>query len=148
MTFLPTFAVLAVMLGAIPACTSDAPETRPEAVRPTTAQPLPAPTSDRLTSKKPVKSDGRHRFFAVSAEVEQGVPYRFEINGHCGLDWRVDFDGSLWMAVHVPRWYQDGENLSGTMRLENEEQARFETPEGRHVRFIRHAGKTFRHLCD
>jgi len=34
--------------------------------------------------------------FPSSPRVERGVEYRYTLYTHCGLDSKVDFDGSLW----------------------------------------------------
>ncbi len=45
--------------------------------------------------------NGEFRFFPRSGRASPGVPYRFQLYTHCGLDWplAMDFDGSYWDPI-------------------------------------------------
>lgn len=128
----------------------------PPASDPTGPRPLPSPTSRRQTSSEP-DARGRYRAFAVSAPVEIGVRYTFRLFTRCGIDYLVDFNGSLWDAVGSagrekkragsagrenkgpPKGFESPRDL-GVMTLVNRELAEYESSAGKLVRFVRHPG--------
>jgi hypothetical protein len=78
-----------------------------------------------------------------SAPVEQGVEYEFD-TGHCGLDYLPDFDGSFWRPMN-PNAAQEPPDFffnedEGTMTLESEDVAIYESSHGEHVRLERLPG--------
>jgi hypothetical protein len=59
------------------------------------ALPSPSATYEPRNETK----NGRFVLKPISAPVEMGVPYRFDLYIHCGVDHTTDFDGSFWDAV-------------------------------------------------
>lgn len=77
------------------------------------------------------------------AGVEQGVPYRFALLTHCGIEWAY-FDGRYW--VPRPRVLPPGNWASiesGTMVLVRWDEAVFEAEAGGGARFVP-AAESFR----
>lgn len=84
----------------------------------------------------------------VSAPIEEGVVYEFEIHTHCGLDaaW-VDVDGSLW-DFDGPMGGGDSARLDGfddpsdegTVELMEDGRLRFTSSGGADAFFTRHDG--------
>ncbi len=130
--------MLLVMLGACDGASDDPPDSAR-----TGPQPLPRPTSRDYVTAEPVTEDGRYRFTSVSAEVKIGVPYAFTLFTACGLDYFVDFGGSLWAAVDPaggfrkgpPEGFDDPRDR-GTMTLVDRELATYVSSVGERVRFV------------
>jgi hypothetical protein len=58
--------------------------------------------------------------------VEEGVPYRFELLTHCGVEWAY-LDGRYWIAAPKINPPPDWNPIqSGTITLVNEHEAKFE----------------------
>lgn len=72
---------------------------RPEAGAETPA-PARSSESEAAVEKQP---DGSFRFFPTSGPAETGRSYEYTAYTHCGLDYKFDFDGSLWEVVDRPR---------------------------------------------
>lgn len=113
---------------------------------PTGPQPLPSPTAFDQVAPSP-DARGRYAVKPVSAPVEVGVPYRFDLFTRCGLDVLVDFNGALWVTVDPAGSYESGPPKgfdsprdAGVMTLVNQELAEFESSQGKTVRFIRDPG--------
>jgi hypothetical protein len=67
--------------------------------------------------------------------VEAGVPYRFDLLTHCGIEWAY-LDGRYWIAapkIDPPSDWSPVE--SGTITLVNENEARFEGDSGGEASF-------------
>ena len=85
-------------------------------------------------------------WYPMSAKVVQGQAYIYSLYTHCGLDQRVDFDGSFWDAAepeyrkwgNAPPGIGDPGHI-GTMTLLDAGHARFEF-DGGSFDFIRHIG--------
>ncbi len=84
----------------------------------------------------------------VSGHAVPGKKYNMVLSTHCGVDWRVDFDGSFWKAADK-RWARAGKGASyplpinpeqkGAMELVSADSARFDWPAG-HIFFKRRVG--------
>ena len=92
--------------------------------------------------------DNQTIFEPVSADIEDGVAYRFTL-GHCGLHSPVDIDGSFWdeldgvTANGQPLDLEmDGEMINATagVVVVIGDEARFRTESGSIIRFARHEG--------
>lgn len=113
--------------------------------------PLPLPPTRTADSQPtPDESDTSPELGVltepVSGKVQLGQAYIFAIYTHCGLDQRVDFDGSFWIAAD-PSLREFGNApagvgnpvQSGVMTLIDTNLARFEY-DGGQFDFIRHEG--------
>lgn len=84
----------------------------------------------------------------ASERVEGQGPFPYEL-GHCGLLWKVDFDGSFWL----PLGDIDGNSSalvnadSGTMLLVDPNRAVFTDAAGASVDLVRHPGQKHVWLC-
>lgn len=92
--------------------------------------------------------NGETIFEPVSADIEEGVAYRFNL-GHCGLQSPVDIDGSFWDELDGVTangqpfdLRQDGEMINATagVVVVIGDEARFRTESGSIIRFARHEG--------
>jgi hypothetical protein len=106
------------------------------------ARPLPSPTMEPVT--KGNENTGRYKAVPTSAEVDEGVPYEFEIYTHCGLGAApVDFDGSFWDlageagGISAPEGWEDPFD-SGVITLVSENEAELDNLDGEVVTFTRH----------
>ena len=102
--------------------------------------------------------NGQFRFFPRSNRVSVGVPYRFQLYMHCGLDWplAVDFDGSFWDPIG-PGPASDGSGNppggygnpfdQGTMTLISPTLSQYRSSGGMVMQFSRHAGPEISSLC-
>ncbi len=102
--------------------------------------------------------NGQFRFFPRSSRVTVGVPYRFQLYTHCGLDWplAVDFDGSFWDPIG-PGPASDGSGNppsgygnpfdQGTMTLISPTLTQYRSSGGKVMQFSRHAGPEISYLC-
>ena len=103
-------------------------------------------------------ANGQFRFFPRSARITLGVPYRFNLYTHCGLDWppAVDFDGSLWDPIG-PGAVSDGSGSppagygnpydQGVMTLISPTLARYRSSGELVIQFSRHAGPRVSSAC-
>lgn len=96
-----------------------------------------------------IEPNGDTVFEPVSADLVDGVPYRFNL-GHCGLHSPVDLDGSFWdeldgvTANGQPLDLEgDGEMINATagVIVVIGDEARFRSETGSIVRFARHQGE-------
>ena len=96
-----------------------------------------------------IEPNGDTIFEPVSADLEDGVPYRFTL-GHCGLHSPVDLDGSFWDELdgvgangQPVDLESDGEMINATagVIVVIGGEARFRTGTGSVVRFARHQGE-------
>ena len=92
--------------------------------------------------------NGEIIFSPVSADIEDGVAYRFNL-GHCGLHSPVDIDGSFWDELDGATTNgqpldldEDAEMINATagVVVVIGDEARFRTETGSVVRFARHEG--------
>lgn len=102
--------------------------------------------------------NGQFRFFPHSGRVTVGVPYRFQLYTHCGLDYplAVDFDGSFWDPIG-PGPASDGSGNpptgygnpfdQGTMTLISPTLTQYTSSGGRVMQFTRHAGPEISSPC-
>ncbi len=91
----------------------------PPIVIPAEALPVPEP------SPWPIKP-GDKRDRATSSDVAVGQERPFELSTHCGIDFRVDFDGSFWESYVVGNTLAVGDPFrKGTMTLLSGEVAVF-----------------------
>ena len=116
---------------------------------------LPAPAV--AAAPQPL-GNGQFRFFPASAHINLGVPYRFALNTHCGLDFpvAVDFDQSFWDPIG-PGPASDGHGNPppgfanpidhGSMTLISPTRARFRSSGGAVIQFNRHAGARVSSAC-
>ncbi len=95
-----------------------------------------------------IEPNGDTTFKPVSAGIEEGVPYRFNL-GHCGLHSPIDVDGSFWDELDgvTPAGQRldlerDTEmiNATGGVIVVIGDEARFRTESGSIIRFARHEG--------
>ena len=75
----------------VPSVASVEPSTRASPVLPREARPVPEPSPWPLP-----RGDGRDH--PTSSDVAMGRTRPFELYTHCGIDLRVDFDGSFWQS--------------------------------------------------
>jgi len=95
--------------------------------------------------------NGQFRYFPRSGHASVGVPYRFQLYTHCGLDWPVamDFDGSFWNPIgagpasdhsgNPPAGYGNPYD-QGTVRLISPTLAQYRSRTGLVSQWRRHAG--------
>lgn len=112
--------------------------------------PVPAPTSESeaAVEKQP---DGSFRFVPTSGPAETGRSYEYTAYTHCGLDYKFDFDGSLWEVVDRPRdedvRLQDPKD-HGVVELVQHDVAVFTSQRGGEYRLARReAPKVVADLC-
>ncbi len=131
-------ALLAACTGPTDTSTSTVPavESTPKAppiVIPAEALPVPEP------SPWPIKPDEK-RDRPTSSDVPIGQERPFELYAHCGIDFRVDFDGSFWQS-YAGSASPTFDNQEGIMTLLSGEVAvfRFEESQGQDasIYFIR-----------
>jgi hypothetical protein len=106
---------------------------------------LPPPVHDGFRIEP---ANGGLRFWPRSAQIEQGVVYRFVVP-HCGLDWLVDFDGSFWEPVYDMKRKPDvsvNQDV-GTIELVNPNEARYVSSKGLAIRLLRVDGPIVRPGC-
>ena len=103
-----------------------------------------------------IAPNGDTVFKPVSADIAEGVPYRFSL-GHCGLHSPVDVDGSFWDELDgvTPAGQpldleSDSEMINQTagVIVVIEDEARFRTESGSVIRFERHDGDKGLPGCD
>ena len=101
------------------------------------AKPAPVPTWTPL----PDDHDPHFTGYPISGPARRGVPYRFSIYSHCGVDYDLDFDGSYWQASSTGgRLTSLGFNdTSGILIRTDEDSAVFIYPFGR-IPLVRHPG--------
>lgn len=81
---------------------------------------------------------------ANSKPAQLGLPYRFVVATHCGIDWAIDFDGTFWgPAPEDARAYRRG-NLDlrqpsdrGTMTLLSDARAEYRSKSGSVITYQR-----------
>ncbi len=104
---------------ALPVPTLDSTPEEPLIVIPTEALPVPEP------SPWPIELDEK-RDRATSSDVAVGQERPFELYTHCGIDFRVDFDGSFWQSYAVGNTLAVGDPFrKGSMTLLSAEVAVF-----------------------
>ena len=102
--------------------------------------------------------NGQLRFFPRSGRVTVGVPYRFRLYTHCGLDWplAMDFDGSFWDPIGAGPASDVGGNRpsgfgnpydQGTVTLISPTLAQYRSSTGTVLQWSRHAGPQISSLC-
>jgi hypothetical protein len=118
-------------------------------------RPLPPATG---SSRPEAVGNGQFAFSPRSARITIGVPYRFTLYTHCGLDWpgAVDFDGSLWYPIG-PGPASDGNTNPppgygnpfdrGVMTLVSPTIAQYRSSAGAVMRFSRHVGRQISFPC-
>lgn len=116
-------------------------------------RPLPPPAAS--TAPKAL-GNGQFLFYPQSARVKSGVPYRFSILTHCGLDFpiAVDFDGSFWSLPSGSPWSSGNAPPGfgnptdrGVIILTSPTQAEYHSANGQLVLFQRHSGAVITALC-
>jgi hypothetical protein len=116
---------------------------------------LPPPVG--VVEPQPV-GNSQFRFFPHSGRVTAGVPYRFQLYTHCGLDWplAMDFDGSFWDPLGAGRAPDLGGNPprgfgnpydQGTLTLISPALAQYRSSSGGVLQWSRHAGPQISYLC-
>lgn len=109
------------------------------------AKPLPDPTSSPVFEDN---GDGTLLVFPVSAPIEIGQKYRFELQTHCGLEAApVDVDGSMWDyagpfgsgASERLEGFDDPSDI-GTLTLVSKSKLDFTSSGGKTVFFERYEG--------
>ncbi len=124
-------------------------------VRSSSARDLPGPASAAAPQSL---GNGQFRFVPQSAHVSLGVPYRFALDTHCGLDFpvAVDFDQSFWDPVGPgPASDRSGNPPPGfanpidhgIMTLISPTEARFRSSGGVIIQLRRHAGARVSSTC-
>ena len=95
--------------------------------------------------------NGQFRFYPHSRHASLGVPYRFQLYAHCGLDspTAMDFDGSFWDLVgpgpasdgsgNPPAGYGNPYD-QGTITLISPTRAQYRSDTGAISQWSRHAG--------
>lgn len=91
-----------------------------------------------------------------SGRVESGADYRFTVYTHCGLDGRIEFDGSSWDYAG-PGAPDDGSGNPppgfdnpfdrGTMKLISEDVAEYRSSSGSIVKYRRRDGSKPVDMC-
>jgi len=116
---------------------------------------LPAPA--RLAAPQPL-GNGQFRFLPTSGHISLGVPYRFALSTHCGLDFpvAVDFDQSFWDPIgagpaaggsgNPPPGFGNPTD-HGIMTLMSPTRAQFRSSGGVVIQFNRHAGARVSSAC-
>jgi hypothetical protein len=102
--------------------------------------------------------DGRFRFFPHSGHASVGVPYRFPLYTHCGLNWplAMDFDGSFWDSIGAgpasdgsgnppPRYGNPYDQ--GTVTLISPTLTQYRSSTGAVSQWSRHAGAQISSTC-
>jgi hypothetical protein len=95
-------------------------------------------TSTSLRNLRALVPGGEHPRIAWDASARVGIPYRFELATHCGVDY-ARFHHRWWEAA--PRLPEDhtqwGSNFTwGTMTLLDDKTATFKSDAGRVVKFV------------
>lgn len=133
---------------ATPSSTQDPKATGP----PPEVRLLAIPTTSAATWT-PIAVEGieqlRNVTYANSDRVQMGQYYEFSVYTHCGADFAVDFDGSLWQLNNpeeVPSGLRDP-SQKGWMILIDENYARFEFEAGS-ILYIRHDGPQQLPFCE
>jgi hypothetical protein len=106
--------------------------------------PAPAPTSGLPALSTSPLTRATQTPIVIQAEsprVEPGRAYDFNLYTHCGVNFDVDFDGSLWtwLGSGRPDRSVGDPSQRGTMTLTGPDEARFDYPGGS-LRFKRHQG--------
>ncbi|MCA1726930.1 MAG: hypothetical protein LC722_04565, partial [Actinobacteria bacterium] len=121
-------------------CTSHVEPTPPASIR-------PYPDEGFRSDSTPLP-DGRYRYTAGSPPAALGVPYRYSIHVHCGIDQLVDFDGSFWEIDGAsPALSQATPEINGTITLVEEDRAVFELDSGDKAEFRRDGTEKRLSLC-
>jgi hypothetical protein len=119
------------------------------------AQSLPPQTG--AVEPQPL-GNGQFRFFPRSGRVNAGVPYRFRLYTHCGLDWplAVDFDGTFWDPIgpgpasdgsgNPPAGYGNPYDR-GMITLVSPTLAQYRSDSGAVLQWNRHAGPQISSPC-
>jgi hypothetical protein len=93
---------------------------------------LPSTGEDRV----PMVCGPEHKQLPCTSGVEEGVPYRFNLLTHCGIEWAY-FGGRYWVPKPKADTPSDWANIeAGTMVLERPGVARFEADKGGGARFV------------
>jgi hypothetical protein len=100
--------------------------------------------------------NGQFRFFPHSGRASVGVPYRFRLYTHCGLDWplAMDVDGSFWdlkgpasdVSGNPPTGFGNPYDL-GTVTLISPTLAQYKSNSGAVMQWSRHAGPQISSPC-
>lgn len=101
--------------------------------------------------------NGQFRFYPHSGQADPGVPYRFQLYTHCGLDapTAIDFDGSFWDLVPGPATDGGGNPPAGygspydqgTITLISPTRAQYRSSTGALSQWSRHAGPQIASPC-
>jgi len=135
-------------LEAGPTPSAEEPAAPPDSLAPPrrSAEPYPTPTAGAESSPLP---DGRYVVYASSPPAEMGVPYAFKLYTHCGLDFIIDFDESLWDLIAPPEDRDGFEDPfdEGTMTLIAENEASYVSSHGVEIRYSRRSEPEEIHPC-
>jgi len=102
--------------------------------------------------------NGQFRFYPRSGHADLGVPYRFQLYTHCGLEapTAMDFDGSFWDPVNTGPTSIGGGNPpagyanpydQGTVTLISPMRAQYRSRSGMVSQWNRHAGPQIGSPC-
>jgi len=117
----------------------------------------PLPPQVGPVAPQPV-GNGQFRFFPSSGHASVGVPYRYRLYTHCGLDapTAVDFDGSFWGPIgpgpasdgsgNPPAGYGNPYD-DGTITLISPTRAQYRSKSGSVTQWSRHAGSQISSPC-
>jgi hypothetical protein len=121
--------MLVMMAALLAACTGP---TDPGVSSAPSDEPTPAPTPPALPhaarpvpepSPWPIQPD-EERDRATTPDVDIGMTRQFRLYTHCGIDFRVDFDGSFWQW-YAGKWWAVDDHEKGTMTLLSDDVAVF-----------------------
>ena len=114
------------------------------------------PTQISSVAPQPV-GNGQFRFSPHSGHADLGVPYRFQLYTHCGLDapTAIEFDASFWDLVPGPAADNDGNPPAGygnpydqgTITLISPTRAQYRSSTGAVSQWSRHAGPQIASPC-
>lgn len=117
------------------------------ATDPTSSTTLP--TEVAATASPVPVSPGARLAHPHSATADPGVGYPFRLSTHCGLDFRVDFDGSFWQLIEGSgHGVFDNPEDRGTMTLLGNDVAQFRSDSGATVQFVRYPYPWPFEVCD
>ena len=119
--------------------------------------PRPLPAAKSGVNPVPTAS-GQFIYSPRSASIRQGIPYRFTLYTHCGLEWPLaaDFDGSYWDLNNPDATPSESGSPPpgfgnpvdhGVMTLTSASLAEYHSQGGKTIQFRRHPGARVASPC-